>query len=78
MELRVAQALAAELGGIEGWVDYETCARAVIRAMRQPSVAMYSIANLIEAKNKTDLRSFDVTGFCVLVYIAMIDAASPP
>ena len=50
-------------------------ARAAIKEMRDPTPEMYSIANAIEAKEKAHLKHFDVSGFCGLAYIAMIDAA---
>ncbi len=59
-------------------INLHDLVRAVIRAMREPTPEMYDRANRIESKSKSDLKSFDVTGFCALAYIAMIDAASPP
>lgn len=49
--------------------------RFAIAAMREPTEVMYDIAKQLEAKYKHDLKSFEVTGFCALVYQAMIDAA---
>lgn len=55
------------------WTQFADDARAAIAAMREPTAAQFAIANALEAKFKQDLKNFDVTGFCALIYQAMID-----
>lgn len=48
---------------------------AALDALQYPTEEMIAFANTQEAKHKRDLKSFDVTGFCLLVYQSLIRAA---
>lgn len=53
-------------------VQARATARAAIEAMLEPTEAMISVANTLEASYKAKLKSFEVTGFCWLIYRAMV------
>lgn len=60
------------------WPKAINSAHAAIKALHIPTESMFAIANRLEADYKSQLKSFEVTGFCAHIYQAMIDVALEP